>query len=106
MCVLEIFHSTFGPPLASGDPELCCLMLRRPPLLRGKIEAKSSIGMEQKEPANTKEEGRLLSEGATEFLWAGLKGGLAFTVLGTIGSIRRGQIPLPMIAHTIFNFNR
>jgi len=53
--------------------------------------------------ANT--HGSELSEGTVEFLWGGLKGGIAFAILGTLGSIRRGKIPLPIIAHTVFNIN-
>jgi len=48
----------------------------------------------------------LLQEGVIEFLSGGVKGALAFMVLGTVGSIRRGQIPLPLAAQLIFGLNR
>jgi len=59
--------------------------------------------MMEGEQANT--HGSELSEGTVEFLWGGLKGGIAFAILGTLGSIRRGKVPLPIIAHTVFNIN-
>jgi len=71
------------------------------------LEFQNSTAFSWNGVAVMEEDSGFLTEGATEFLWSGVKGGLVFAVLGTLGTLRRGGLPgLPLLAQAVLGLNR